>query len=149
VSKYVAPQCVALILCDAVIEDVRTHNKSLINMFNGVLSPQVPVRHDKMCAYASFTSGRGTVPIVLRICYDKEYEEDVLHLPSEVVFAGNNPMGVVDMVFEIRGLLFTRFGNYTFEVLCDGVPLLARRFTVTESQALKASEGEGEPPAAD
>ncbi|MGE0712292.1 MAG: hypothetical protein AB7N76_32670 [Planctomycetota bacterium] len=142
-TRYVKPQCTALILCDAVIEDVRSHNKSLINMFNGVLSPQVPVRHDKMCAYASLTGGRGLVPISLRLCLDQFYERDLLRLPGEVDFPRDNPQGVVDMVFEIRGLVLPAFGPYTFEVMCDEVPLLARRFTVTQVVQQDAS---GMPP---
>lgn len=119
-----------------MIEDVRTRNKSLISMFNGVLSASVPIRHDKMCAFASFTSGRGTVPIVLRLCYDLEYQTDLLSLTGDVEFPSNNPNAVVDMVFEIRGFPFQKFGAYTFEVLCDGVPLMQRRFSVTQDAAL-------------
>jgi len=131
VSNYVTPQCTSLILCDAVIEDVRSRNKSLINMFNGVLTPQVPFRHDKMCAFASFTGGRGQVPIALRLCHDQSYETDLVRLPGEIEFPRDMPHGVVDMVFEIRGFVFPDYGAYTFELVCDGVPLLSRRFTVS------------------
>lgn len=135
-KKFVQPQCSALLLCDHVIEDVRTRNKSLISMFNGVLSSAVPIRHDKMCAFASFTGGRGVVPIVLRLCYDPEYETDLLSLTGDVEFSINNPNSVVDMVFEIRGFPFQKFGAYTFEVVCNGVVLMQRRFNVTQDTSL-------------
>lgn len=141
--RFVQPQCAALILCDHVIEDVRTRNKSLISMFNGVLSANIPVRHDKMCAYASFTGGRGEVPIALRLCFDREYQTDLLRLDGGVDFPLNSPNAVVDMVFEIRGFVFPQFGGYTFEILCEGVPLMQRRFNVT--QATVEPEGEGLP----
>ena len=128
----------ALILCDSVIEDARTRNKSLINMFNGILTSSVPVRHDKLCAFTAFTGGRGEVPISLRLCFDKEYEADLLRLSGKIDFPRDNPHGVVDMVFEIRGFVFPRFGNYSFEVLCDEVPIMMRRFTVSKSATAPA-----------
>lgn len=135
-SKHVVPQCLALMLCDTVIEDRRTRNKSLINMFNGVLAPSVPVRHDKMCAFTAFSGGRGTVPIALRLCFDKQYEQDLIRLTGNLVFPPGNPHAVVDMVFEVRGFVFPQFGNYTFEVVHEEVPLMARRFSVTQAEAL-------------
>ncbi len=140
--KHVKPQCLALVLCDSVIEDARTRNKSLINMFNGILTNAIPVRHDKLCAFTAFTGGRGKVPISLRLCWDKEYDKDLLRLGGDVDFPRDNPNGVVDMVFEIRGFVFPHFGNYSFEVTCEGVPLMMRRFTVTQSeQALPFETG--------
>ena len=137
-KRFVQPQCTALILCDQVIEDVRTRNKSLISMFNGVLTPTVPMRHDKMCAFASFTGGRGTVPIALRLCYDRDYEADLIRLEGVVDFPPHNPNAVVDMVFEIRGFPFQEYGAYTFEVVCNGLSLMQRRFNVSAPD-----EGEG------
>lgn len=131
-SGYVLPTCLGLMICDTVLEDVRTHNKSLINMFNGILTPAVPARHDKMCVFLVFTGGRGRVPVKLRLCHDQEYEKDLLPpMGGDVDFPPHNPHAVVDMVFEIRGFVFPQFGSYTFEILCNEVPLVSRRFTVS------------------
>lgn len=130
----VQPNCVSLIICETVIEDARSRNKSLINMFNGILAPRLPARHDRLCAFAAITGGRGKVNVVLRLCYDKDYEKDLLHLEGEVEFPASDPNAVVDLVFEIRGFVFEQFGNYTFEVVHGQVPLLTRRFTVNQLQ---------------
>ena len=134
----VEPRCVALILCETVIEDRRTRNKSLINMFNGILAHQTPMRHDRMCAFAAFTGGRGTTSIALRLCYDKDYDKDLARLPGKVVFPPGNPHAVVDLVFEMRGFVFPEFGNYTLEVMHEAVPLLARRFSVAKPPPAEA-----------
>ena len=144
-TSVVQPTCLSLILCDSVIEDSRSRNKSLINMFNGILSPATPVRHDKMCAFAAFTGGRGQVPINLRLCYDPDYATDLLRLGGKVQFTAENPHSVVDMVFEIRGFVFPNFGNYTFELLGGESLLMSRRFTVTQApKAAPVSEDETE-----
>ena len=144
-TKLVRPQCLALILCDAVIEDSRTRNKSLINMFSGILSPNVPVRHDKMCVFAVFNGGRNRVPITLRLCRDDAYETDLLSMGGEVFFPPDRPRTVVDMVFEVRGFVFPKFGDYIFELICDEVPLMARRFSVNQA----APNPPAEPPPED
>ena len=126
----VRPNGLSLIICDSVIEDARTRNKSLISMFNGILAQQVPARHDKMCAFIALGGGRGQVPITLRLCHDEDYEPDLLRLAGAVDFPPGDPHAVVDLVFEIRGFVFRKFGNYTFEVLHENVPVLARRFAV-------------------
>jgi hypothetical protein len=132
-THHVKPECLALVLCDSVVEDVRTRNKSLINMFNGILTPSVPVRHDRMCAYAAFGGGRGQVPIALRLCRDAEYEVDLLRLGGTVEFPPNDPQAVVDLVFEVRGFVFPQLGGYTFELRCDDQILAMRRFTVSKA----------------
>jgi hypothetical protein len=149
--KGIPPLCLALVLCDTVIEDTRTRNKSLINMFNGLLTPAVPVRHDKMCAFAVFSGGRGRVPIALRLCYDKDYETDLLLLGGTVQFPQGDPNAVVDIVFEIRGFVFQKFGQYTFELVTGGTPIMTRRFSVSPSPQVAGTpagdededEGEG------
>lgn len=130
---HVRPECLTLVLCDAVIEDRRTRNKSLINMFNGILTSQVPMRHERMCAFAAFSGGRGQVPIALRLSLDEDYATDLLRLGGMVDFPASDPKAVVDMVFEIRGFVFPVYGHYTFEILADDFPLMMRRFTVAAS----------------
>jgi len=144
----VPPQCLMLVVCDTVIEDTRSKNKSLINMFTGILAGKLPARHDKMCVYASFTGGRGRTPLTLRLCYDAEYEKDLLRLPSRDVDFGDNPLAVVDLVFEIRGFVFPKFGQYSFEIISDGVPLTARRLQVSQPPSgEQPPEVTGPPPA--
>ena len=45
-----------------------------------MLASSVPVRHDKLCAFAALSGGRGSVPIALRLCLDEDYERDLLRL---------------------------------------------------------------------
>lgn len=129
-KSYVAPQCITLALCDTVIEDVKTRNKSLINLFNGILAASVPVRHDKMCAFASFSGGRGSVPLKLRLWHDQDFDHPVLEMGGTVSFPDH--LAVIDLVFEVRGLTLPKFGNYIVDIVVDGVPIISRRFNVTE-----------------
>ena len=54
------PTCIAIIICNEVIEDKRTNNKTLVSLFNGISTPSLPAAHPRLFVMASFTSGSGT-----------------------------------------------------------------------------------------
>ena len=87
-------------------------------LMNGGVEFTARLRCDIHCRIGvtvrDFTEGgddRGTVPIVLRLCYDLEYETDLLSLTGEVDFPSNNPNAMVDMVFEILDDLQNKEGK--------------------------------------
>ncbi len=47
------PICVSLIICNEVIEDKRSGNKTLVGLFNSVMAPALPVVHPRMFVMAS------------------------------------------------------------------------------------------------
>ena len=61
------PSLVATILCEQVIEDKYTNNKSLIGIFNLIVVPHIPWQFPRMFIMGSFTDGRGTIDIQLII----------------------------------------------------------------------------------
>ena len=122
------PSCLALILCEAVIEDKLTNNKSLIGLFNQVQAHQLPIIHAKMCIVISLSGGHGKVPITLKMS-SLSTGEDVFQAAGEVVF--NDPLSVCDLVFELRQVPFKTEGAYAINVFYNNIPLIERRFLVT------------------
>src|SRR4029450_1227465 len=61
------PFCIAIIICNEVIEDKATSNKTLVSIFNTIGTPGLPCQHPRMFVMASFTDGRGRWPISFRI----------------------------------------------------------------------------------
>ena len=61
------PKCLAMLLCDYLILDAETHNKSLIGIFNRVQAAKFPVRHDRMHVFVALTDGHGDYNASLRI----------------------------------------------------------------------------------
>lgn len=121
------PLCVALVLCNDVLEDKRTGNKSLIGLFNGVLCPGLPAVHPRMFLLASLTSGIGEWPFSFRITAPSGVEvfrmQETLHM--------KDPLAGHDVVVELRNLPLTEPGVHYVDLYVGDKPLSNRRFTVT------------------
>ena len=122
------PVCIAIVLCGETIEDKRTNNRSLINLFNTITVPQLPARHPILSILYSLTDGRGEWPI--RINIDTPSGQRLFQADTRVVFT--DPLAVLDNVAEILGMPLAEAGEYRVELLCAGRPLASRRFRVIE-----------------
>jgi hypothetical protein len=125
--SFSKPTCLALILCDNVIEGKMTNNKSLIGLFNRILARQLPAVHPRMFVVISLSNGRGKTPVKLQISNLANHEE-IFHANGEVEF--NDPLAVCDLVFELRQVPFKSEGAYAITVFHENHLLIERRFIV-------------------
>jgi hypothetical protein len=113
-------------ICNEIIEDVRSHNKSLINVFNAVSAPQLPIVHPRMMVLASVTNVSGDFEVSL-----------VLRAPSghtvfkvDGKFTAPDPLSVIDVQFELIGTPIEQLGTYTIDLMAGSAYLGGRRFQV-------------------
>lgn len=136
------PQCLSLIICDQVIEDKRTSKKSLIGTFNDIAAVKTPVRYPLMSLCLSLTNCLGRHEAVIEIFRDTDTGgERVLRVPGRL--EGRNPLDVIDMVFELRGVPIPAFGSYSVEVriLPENERIAYRRFYVRQARQGNAPPG--------
>ena len=120
------PACVSIIICNEVIEDKWTNNKTLVGLFNSIGTPVLPTHHHRMFLMASLTDGRGEWPFVVDI--ESPSGDRIFHAEGQIRF--ENPLVVHDLVMEVRGLPLAEAGEYRASLFCGGRPLAARRFSV-------------------
>jgi hypothetical protein len=120
------PLCVALVLCDLIIEDKRTNNKTLVGVFSGIVTPHIPAVHPRMFVLASLTSGRGEWSFSVRITAPSGAE--MMHMHDVARFT--DPLVVHDLVIELRNLPLSEPGVHFVDLLLGDTPLAHRRFTV-------------------
>lgn len=120
------PICVAIVICNEVIEDKATNNKTLVSLFNAITVQGLPSQHPRMFIMASFTSGIGKWPISFRITSPSGQE--VLRLEGEADFS--DPLAMYDFVVEVRSLVLQEEGVHMVNVLVGGEPKAERRFNV-------------------
>jgi hypothetical protein len=126
VSNNEAPVCVAVVICNEVIEDKRTNNKSLIGIFNAVSAPQLPVTHPRMNVMCSLTNAAGEMPITLVMRAPSGRE--VMKVEGSVNI--QDPLAVIDLVFELNGVPIEELGTYMVDILSRSHYLGGRRFQV-------------------
>lgn len=129
--SYEKPICNAIILCNEVIEDKRTNKKSLIGLFNSVLSPELPIVQNCLFVMVSLTNIQRKTPLKL-VFRDPELQE-YLRIDGEVEY--DDPLATMDLVFEIHNVCFRKLGIHHIDISCfDEVPIANRRFNVIRTE---------------
>jgi hypothetical protein len=121
------PIGIALIVCDRVITDARTNEKTLVATFNRIMARSFPCVHRRMSIFVAVTGGRGPTSAQIR-CVNEMSSEVVIEASGTLAFP--DPNHVVEMNFELNNVAFPKPGLHGIEFLCDGELVLQRRFEV-------------------
>ena len=121
------PECLAMIVCDDVVEDKRSNKKTIFNAFNQIAAPKFPTKHQKLVVFLSLTNGHGTVPFDLQFVMGAD-EKVLCGLKGAVKF--DDPLAVVELVLTMQGLPLPKEGQYSFRLLLGGHPVRERRLFV-------------------
>lgn len=119
----------AFIICDTVIDDKITNKKSLIGLFNSINTKTFPCVHPIIHTFLILTEGHGEYECSLS-CVKDDGSKQVLRLSGPLKF--NTPLDVIEVNFEIRGVVFPEAGMYRFEFQCNDIPVISRKFQVAE-----------------
>ena len=121
------PIGVALVVCERVIIEEQTKNKTLVSIFNNISVRGFPCRHDRLCVYVALTNGQGdsNISLVLKLIEDGS---KVFSADGAVQF--QDAQQTVEVIFAIRDFTFYKPGAYAFEVYADNEYVFESRFTV-------------------
>jgi hypothetical protein len=123
------------VVCNEVIEDKRTNNKTLVGLFNQIAVNTLPSVHPRMFVLVSLTDLSGKAAVTIRI---SSPHKKVAEFPGEL--QTEDPRAVADIVLELRGLPMEEAGPYRIDVLVNEVSIADRYFQVVLQPAT------GEPP---
>lgn len=124
------PVCVAMLICHDIIEDKRTGNKSIINMFNAVGATQLPATQQRMTVMATITNAPEETPLSLIVRTPSGKEE----VTAAGTLPGSPAEDLVDVLFELHGMQVREFGLYQVELTSNGERLAMRKFRVLKVQ---------------
>jgi len=123
------PIGIALIICDRVITDAVTHEKTLVSTFNRILAPSFPCVHPRMTIFVAVTNGRGTTEAEIKCVNESDQNATIFGMKGSIPFS--DPNHVVEMSFQFNNVAFPKPDLHGIEFLCDGELILQRRFEVT------------------
>jgi hypothetical protein len=109
------PLGVAMVICDRVIIEAGTGNKTLVSTFNTIHSQGFPCLHPRLSIYVSLTNGQGEKNVKLSLRDMNGHSH--FDMGGPVRF--ENPNHVVELVFNIRNLPVPAPGVYSFEISAD------------------------------
>jgi hypothetical protein len=125
-GKREQPICVAVVICNDIIEDKRSNNKTLVNLFNDIAVSTLPILYPRMYFMATLTNGVGRYTLSFRI--KGPSDKELARFTGEAFFA--DPLTLVDIVVEIQGLRLEEEGTHFVDILSGDYPLGHRRFVV-------------------
>ena len=141
-SKTIDPQLVAFLLCDQVIQDVRTNKKSFVGVFDAIWADKVPFVRQELYVAVVLTGCHGEQRIILEIAFDdKDGEKSVMKLQGRL--NSKDPLGMVDLIFELRQFTFPNYGKYTLRLISgdSGKTIGYRPFRIMSSDDMVKQGG--------
>jgi hypothetical protein len=123
------PLGVAIVICEKVITEAQSNNKTLVSTFNHIRAKTLPCRHPRMAIYVALTNGSGEKKVELVF---KLGNRAMMKLGGKIKF--QNPNHVIELVFDLRSVVFPEPGLYAFEVFADDEYVFESRFNVTLEQ---------------
>jgi hypothetical protein len=121
------PIGVAIIVCDKVITEVGTGNKTIVSTFNNIRTANFPCIHPYMAVYVALSNSVGVKPINLLLKFG---EKTLIRVGGKITFPDRN--AVVEIIFNLVGVPFTEAGAYCFEIHADDEYIFESRFSVTK-----------------
>ena len=126
----IKPEFLSLAICETVIEDKRTGNKSVINIFDQISVPRFPYLFPRLTVFAALSGLHGDVQLRVRLVR-LEDDRDVVS-GEGMVHATADPLRVVDLVFALQNVPLEKAGAYAVELYGAGELLARRRFQVVQ-----------------
>lgn len=134
------PLGLALILCDRVITDASTNEKTLVSLFSRITARSFPCVHPRIAVYAALTNASGSMPIELRCANEDQDNHVVFQAKGTIEFPG--PNHVVEATFQINHVRFNQPGRHSVELFCQDELIVHRRFHVVQQEDKKSGQEE-------
>ena|ERR1051325_3011133 len=134
-GKKPLPYALCLLVCEQVIVDDETKNRTAVGMFSDILAPTFPAVHPKLAVYIELTNGHGLCELQLRLVKTAT-NEALVALAGSVNFA--DPLHIAQLRFNFNGLVFKEPGEYRFQLFAENELLMERRMMVKQQPAATA-----------
>ena len=124
------PECISIIVCDDLYRDERTKKLVIVGTFNQIHGTSFPFAYPgKLCVLLSLTNGRGEFELSISVEHAAT-EKPVLEIKGNMKI--ENPMSVVDVDTQLRGVTFPVPGKYWIVACADGERIGQRPIVVAQ-----------------
>lgn len=122
------PIGVAIVICDRIITELGSKNKTLVSTFNTITAFKFPCAHERMGVYVALTNGQGKKQV--RLVLKTDGGSELFGVSGEIEL--QDPSQVAELIFNIRRIVFVSPGVYAFEVFADNEYIFESRFNVVQ-----------------
>jgi hypothetical protein len=107
---------VAIVICDKVITESPSQNKTLVSILNRIDAADFPHVHGRLSVYVALDCGQGKREISLVV---KRVRDGMKICKTAGHVELQTPNDLLELFFEFQKIVFPEAGSYVFEVLDD------------------------------
>ncbi len=123
------PQLLAWLLCDGVHIDPSSGKHTILGVFSNIMAKRFPVVHPHMVWFMTLTDvAAGNHRMRISMGLDPTDPKPLIDRP----FESQGPLVRINLINEIRNLVFQEPGEYAILIEIDDEPLLATNLVVGE-----------------
>jgi hypothetical protein len=123
------PQLLAWLLCDAVHIDPSSGKHTILGVFSNIMAKRFPVVHPHMVWFMTLTDvSAGSHKMKISMGLNPMDPKPLIERP----FESQGPLVRINLINEIRNLVFQQPGEYSILIEIDDEPLLATNLMVGE-----------------
>lgn len=130
------PVVTAMLLCDVVIRDARTHKTSVIGITHSATVDRFAPDRDPLVVYISLTDGRGDYTVRIELMRLEDLKTGGVVAEAHVRLHDRNSVG--ELVMDLPAIPVDRPGHYALQLHTDAAIIGSVSFTVVQSP-----DGEG------
>jgi hypothetical protein len=112
-----APTLLNMLTCDATHRDPGSGKWFLLGLFSSISSGGFPFAFREMFVYLTIQGAQGKVPLRLQVVASDRKEEPVFKIDLEMTVA--EPRVLAELVVPLRGIVFTKPGEYLIQVYAN------------------------------
>lgn len=112
------PEVLALVVADYAYRDDESGKLSILGIRSLIGASSFPLEHPQLSAYVALINGRGMVTMEIQLIDTDEERETIARGEAELTFP--DPLTEVELVFDLRQVIFPAAGEYRLQLRCDG-----------------------------
>ncbi len=124
------PIGLALMICEKIITEEVTKNKTLVGTFNQITALNFPAQHPSFCVFVALTNGNGESDV--RLSLTRPDGVQVFKIDGHLKFDG--PTQVLELAFVLHNLTFVEPGEYALEFRANDELVLDRTMSVAQAR---------------
>ena len=122
-----------MLICDGAHREPGSGKWTLLGLFNSINAGAFPTSHPQMIAYLALRGAEGKIPLRLQMVAADRKDEPLFKIEAELTVG--DPRLVADLVIPVRGVTFTKAGEYLLQVYANNQFVGERAITAVLTRA--------------
>jgi len=132
------PTVLAILICEKIITEANTQNKTLVNVFNNIDARDFPTAFGPLSLFIRLADAEGDY--VLKLAITRLESEETISAPELPIVTIPSRLSIHELNIKIPGIGFKEPGTYEFQLYANNVWIARTTLTVARRDPSKNLE---------